>query len=117
MEAQTANPDILLIDDVYFMYFRGQQGGHDRIGLATVRESAFDGVTWEIHAEPVIDVGQPGDPDEIHVLDPAAVQVDGKIHLYYSAVCPECPRSVCLAVSSDGVRFEKHSDNPVVIGG
>ena len=73
MEAQTANPDILLIDDVYFMYFRGQQGGHDRIGLATVRESAFDGVTWEIHAEPVIDVGQPGDPDEIHVLDPAAL--------------------------------------------
>ena len=53
MEAQTANPDLLLIGDTYFMYFRGQQGGHDRIGLATCPRNRFDGVSWSILPEPV----------------------------------------------------------------
>jgi len=117
MESQTANPDLLLLGDTYHMYFRGQQGGHDRIGLATVPEHGFDGVTWEILSRPVIDVGAPGSWDETHALDPAAAAVDGTIYLYYSAVCERCDRSVCLATSRDGVQFEKFADNPVVIGG
>jgi predicted GH43/DUF377 family glycosyl hydrolase len=117
MEDQTANPDLLLIEDSYFMYFRGQQGGHDRIGLATIPKKDFDGKTWKILPKPIIDVGKPGDPDETHVLDPASVLVDDKIYLYYSAVSPTCDRSVCLATSKDGIHFKKHSQNPIVIGG
>lgn len=117
MESQTANPDLLEISNKYFMYFRGQQGGHDRIGLATIPKKDFDGKTWHIHPHPVIDVGKPGDPDEIHVLDPASVLVDGKVYLYYSAVSPTCDRSVCLATSEDGIHFKKYEKNPVVIGG
>ena len=60
MESQTANPDLLLNGDTYFMYFRGQQGGHDRIGVATIPREEFDGVTWRIRPEPIIDVGPPG---------------------------------------------------------
>ncbi len=117
MEAQTANPDLLEMDDKYFMYFRGQQGGHDRIGLATIPKKNFDGMTWNIIPEPIIDVGKPGDPDETHVLDPASVLVDKKIYLYYSAVCPTCDRSICLATSTDGIQFQKYQKNPIVIGG
>lgn len=117
MEDQTANPDLLLIDNTYFMYFRGQQGGHDRIGLATIPEKDFDGTTWNIHASPIIDVGKPGDPDETHVLDPASVLVEGKVYLYYSAVSPTCDRSICLATSTDGIHFKKYQKNPIVIGG
>ncbi|MFH2000538.1 MAG: hypothetical protein ABIK28_12705 [Planctomycetota bacterium] len=117
MESQTANPDLLLIGDTYFMYFRGQQGGHDRIGLATIPKEKFDGATWEIRPQPVIDVGKPHAWDEHHVLDPASVVVNGKVFLYYSAVCERCERSVCLATSHDGLHFEKFEQNPVVIGG
>jgi predicted GH43/DUF377 family glycosyl hydrolase len=117
MESQTANPDILLFEDKYFMYFRGQQNGHDRIGVATVAHSLFDGKTWNVNPEPVLDAGDSRDWDETHVLDPAAVLVNGRIFIYYSAVSPHCDRSVCLAVSSDGVHFKKFKDNPVVIGG
>ncbi|MDW7682099.1 MAG: hypothetical protein SCK70_16165, partial [bacterium] len=53
MEDQTANPDLLKIGDTFYMYFRGQQNGHDRIGLATIPESQFDGKTWHIQPEPV----------------------------------------------------------------
>ncbi|MBN1938404.1 MAG: hypothetical protein JW843_02385 [Candidatus Aminicenantes bacterium] len=117
MESQTANPDIALYGGVYHLYFRGQEGGHDRVGLAVSPENEFDGVTWKILPEPVIDVGGPGDWDETHVLDPAAVRVGSTVFLYYSAVCPRCPRSICLAVSQDGKRFVKHPRNPVAIGG
>jgi len=117
MESQTANPDLLKIGETFFMYFRGQQRGHDRIGLATISEDEFDGATWRIRSEPVIDVGGVGDWDETHLLDPASVLVNGTVHLYYSAVCPTCRRSVCLATSSDRVHFQKYAENPVAIGG
>ncbi len=117
MESQTANPDLFRFGDMYHLYFRGQKDGHDRIGVGRCAVDRFDGVRWDVSAEPVIDVGGDGEPDETHALDPATVLVDDTVYLYYSAVSPSCSRSVCLATSNDGIEFSKHPDNPVVIGG
>ncbi|HSQ76655.1 MAG TPA: hypothetical protein VLT13_13910 [Bacteroidota bacterium] len=117
MESQTANPDYLRMGDTVFMYFRGQRDGHDRIGVATVPASSFDGVTWQISGTPLIDVGGPGTWDENHALDPATVLFNGKVFLYYTGVSPKADRAICLAISDDGVHFRKYEKNPVVIGG
>ena len=77
-DVQTANPDLLLNGGTYYMYFRGQRDGHDRLGVATIPKERFDGVTWNIYPEPIIDVGEPGSWDERHALDPAAILIKGK---------------------------------------
>lgn len=117
MESQTANPDLLDRGDHFFMYFRGQQGGHDRIGLAIQDKTNFDGKTWNIMPHPIIDVGKSGDCDENHVLDPSSIMINGIVYLYYSAVCTTCDRSICLATSKDGIHFNKFEKNPIIIGG
>ena len=116
-EAQTANPDLLLNGDTYFMYFRGQRERHDRIGVATIPKTTFNGVTWNIYPKPVIDVGGPGSWDERHALDPAAVLFHGNVFLYYTGSSSRSDRAICLAVSKNGIDFEKYQENPVAIGG
>lgn len=45
--------------------------------------------------------------DRAHVFDPAVIQWQGKIHLYYSAV-GALADSIGLATSQDGIHFTKH---------
>jgi len=83
-----ANPDVLFFKDRYHLYFRGQaEPGHDQIGVAYATAEAFDGIHWEIYpGNPVIPVsGERTDFDSGYILDPAAVVMDNRVYLYYSA--------------------------------
>lgn len=119
-----ANPDVLFFRGTYFLYFRGQaQAGHDQIGVALARPEEFDGVHWEMaQHNPILPVS--ADPDAFdagHILDPAAVVLGGRVYLYYSAHRRDwnnwnVPSHVGLAIATDGRHFEKHPDNPIIVG-
>lgn len=111
----TANPDYIEFAGKKLIYYRGNgvspkdtQHNHDRIAVAEMLEIDDDSIVCRDlnEANYVIDVGDPGEFDDRDVLDPAAVEFEGKVFLYYSAI-GNGPDSVGLAVSEDGIHFEK----------
>lgn len=111
----TANPDLLTFQGRTLLYYRGNgtlaagEPVHDRIGVAEVKEIGRGLLTLGdlTGDKPAIDVGPEGAFDDADALDPAAVVFRGKVWLYYSAISRSHPDSIGLAVSEDGVRFEK----------
>ena len=134
----TANVDILLWQDEWRLYFRGNhkdENGvvHAAIGLLTCPFDEFDGVTWrEYSGNPVTTPGEPGSIDDVGAIDPTILVVDDKFLMYYTAVpaAREAPKgsakssrgrswghavkSIALAVSDDGLSFQRWGDEPIV---
>jgi predicted GH43/DUF377 family glycosyl hydrolase len=105
-----ANPDLLEFNDMILMFYRGQGNErHDQIGVAYSKPGSFDGVNWSHHdGNPIIPVDKDRKAfDCRHILDPAAVEKDGRILLYYSGHSYDKPSCIGLAVSVNGYDFEK----------
>ena len=81
---------------------------HDRIGVAEIAEISRDSLKVLDLAGglPIVDVGEAGAFDGKDVLDPATAVFQERVWLYYSAV-GDGPDSVGLAISSDGIHFDK----------
>lgn len=113
----TANPDILNFQGKTLLYYRGNgvltddpaEPDRDRMGMAVVDEIGprvlrLGDPAGDRH---VIDVGPAGTFDADNVLDPASVVFQDRVWLYYSATATGFPDAVGLAVSDDGVHFQK----------
>jgi predicted GH43/DUF377 family glycosyl hydrolase len=114
-----ANPDLLYFRGKYFFYFRGQGSEkHDQLAVAFMNPDNFDGVHMEMYSgNPIIKVGESfSDYDSNHILDPASVVFNDKVFLYYSAhpMDKEQKFSTALAISNDGIVFNKVKENPVI---
>jgi predicted GH43/DUF377 family glycosyl hydrolase len=111
-----ANPDLLFYRGKYHLYFRGQgDGKQDQIGAAFAAPDLFDGIHWDFYPEnPVIPAGEPDQFDGRHVLDPAAVLISNKVFCCYSGHPFQGKASIGLAVSKDGITFQKAGINPVI---
>ncbi|NBD25394.1 glycoside hydrolase family protein [Paenibacillus glycinis] len=110
-----ANPDVIAFGGKQLLYYRGNGiqpntdgQRHDRLGVAEILEVTRDKIRLrELNGgEPIVDVGGPDAFDGKDVLDPSAVVFRDRVFVYYSAIGagPDC---VGLAVSRDGVSFEK----------
>jgi predicted GH43/DUF377 family glycosyl hydrolase len=116
-----ANPDLIFFNNKYHLYFRGQgEKRSDEIGVAFASPEKFNGIDWEMYeSNPIIEVSEdPNDFDAWHILDPAAIEINGKIFLYYSGHPKDKTKlfSTCLAISDDGVTFKKSEIKPIVYG-
>ncbi|CAN5469434.1 hypothetical protein BH11ARM2_BH11ARM2_14410 [soil metagenome] len=105
----TANPD-LLGDD---LYYRGSgtlpdrpDELKDRLGVARIVSVGRDGLVLDA-ARMIVDTGREGEFDASDVLDPATVEFQGRVLLYYSGIGAS-EDAVGLAISDDdGETFRK----------
>jgi len=110
----TANPDILVNNDIIYYYYRGGNGT-DRICVASVAYDRFNGKNFiDYPYNPIIDIGK-NEFENYGVLDPSAVYFNNKVFLYYSGL-GKGTNSVGLAVSENFYDFKKYSQNPVITG-
>lgn len=95
----------------YMLYYNGDTTSYGRLsmGLAT----STDGINWEKHSSPVL----MGDSiSEYHLATESVLIVNGKFYLYYGAspVNNYDAFSINLAISSDGINWQKYEGNPVL---
>jgi predicted GH43/DUF377 family glycosyl hydrolase/PKD repeat protein len=75
-----SSPTVVFDGIGYRMWYAGYDGEHLRIGYAT----SNDGIAWNKHPNPVLDVGMTGSWDAMGVSGPCAVDLEGKIRIWYS---------------------------------
>ena len=57
--------------------------------------------------------GHPGEVEEKGVAAPAAIVLDGRVHLFYQTYGNGKNDAICHAVSDDGIHFDRDPGNPV----
>lgn len=114
-------PEVVALTDRHWrMYYVGyhataKENGAPvhQIGLA---ESEDGGRTWRrVSHKPVIPRGEAGSHDAFSASSASVLRVGKEWWLWYGGIS-QVPylAGICLAISSDGVRFRKHDLNPVL---
>lgn len=85
-----------------------------RIGLAT----SADGIHWhrENGGKPVLDLGPIGSTDDLQVMYPTVLKVEGGYRMWYAANSIRIPHTVSTATSTDGIHWTKHRDGAPLQG-
>lgn len=113
------NPFAVRVGDEYRLYYSGgDTTGHQRICLATAPVAAPDQLTR--HGV-VFDLGATGHFDANWCVLPCVHRFDTKWHMYYSGnegsnLGLQSFSGIGLAISDDGIHFEKYAAEPVITG-
>ena len=90
--------------NLYLFYLGMDRAGRQRIGVAR----SLDGVRWEkLRSNPALELGAPGAFDEMAVGEPAVWSSAGSYWMLYTGSNRGKQRSIGLAQSGDGVRWER----------
>ena len=105
------DPAVVRFRGVYFLYYTVKlpkdELGRVRIGVGIA--TSRDMEEWSCFGEVAMD-----QPYELNGIGaPAAIVIDGKVHLFYQTYGNGKRDAICHAVSSDGYVFEKNTDNPI----
>jgi len=95
------NPAVVVINNKIYVFYATHDGSNQRIALA-ISEDGMNFVKKGI----VIDKGGAGEIDSTHANTPAAVVINNKIYVFYSAH-NEPNYRIALAISEDGMNFVK----------
>ena len=96
----------------WLMWYTGQvwNGDHGKSWIGLARSE--DGITFHrFRKDPVLSPETPFERES--VMNPFVLHEDGLYRMWYAAGETYEPNAICYAESRDGVRWEKHPDNPV----
>ena len=99
--------DIIYENGQYKMYYNGFQDQYEKwcIGFAL----SDDGINWEKNTTPIL---TPSDK-EFQIIASSIIKVENKYYMYYST--RNYPYySICLAISQDGLNWQKYGQNPIL---
>lgn len=103
------DPAVIRFDGRYFLYYTvcyGQNGqGKIGVGIAT----SEDMEDWQDVGEVPMD--RPYEQNGIGA--PAAIVLNGRVHLFYQTYGNGAEDAICHATSEDGLHFEKNPTNPI----
>lgn len=105
---------VLKKNGIWYMWYTGQDKTHSRIGLAV----SCDGIHFKKHTgNPVL--LPTGEYEGQSVMNPCVVwdKKEDIFKMWYSAGEKYEPDVICFAKSSDGIVWEKSTENPVFLPG
>jgi predicted GH43/DUF377 family glycosyl hydrolase len=113
-EMGVADPCVVRMGGFYYMFYLGQdRARRQRLGVA--RSAA--GVQWEkLRSNPILELGEPGSFDENGLGEPAVWASRGRYWMLYTGRDRKERRRIGLAVSSDGVCWERLTASSVLSG-
>ena len=94
-----------LLDGGALLYWYQAGGRTPRLGFAR---------DWRKHPEPVVPLGPRGSWDERAVADPYVIRAGGRLYMMYLGQDRAGRQRLGLAVSTDGIAWEKLRANPVL---
>lgn len=113
------NPFVVRVGDEYWLYYSGGDAhGHQRICLASC--PCDDLGSFTRHG-PVLSLGEPGQFDAHWCVLPAVYRFEDAWYLYYSGredsdLGLQSFPGIGLAISEDGIHFERYPENPIITG-
>lgn len=103
-------------DGSKYVYYEGQSGGTERIGVVSVDanyENPVDG-----GSNPIVNIGSSGQWDDTHVKIPLVVKSGSTYYLFYMGDPGTGNLQIGLATSSSPTSgFTKHPSNPIITAG
>ena len=102
---------VVRVGDTYRMWYSGHGNGW-HIGLA----ESTDGINWTRLSSPVLPGATAPGAWDPRVSSPSVVFDGWVYHMWYSAGLLVGDWSIGYAFSSNGIRWTRHPDNPVLMG-
>jgi predicted GH43/DUF377 family glycosyl hydrolase len=119
--AQWSPPSTLLLERAYAPSVIRSQSGYDmwytqpgRYPWIMRHARSADGLDWQATEQPVLQITQ--DWEHYVMIYPAVLQIDGVYLMWYASYLSEDRQTtgIGFAVSSDGLQWHKHPQNPVL---
>jgi len=113
-EMAVGDPYVIEADGRFYMYYLGEdRARRQRLGVAY----SDGGILWtKLRDNPILELGEPGAFDEAGLGEPAVWRSGSSYWMLYVGRDRQEFRRLGLAVSTDGVHWERADDSTVIVG-